>query len=112
MLPIRAKVVWIGGSPLWEKQYQIRFMQAVATSGGGRITWQPRVLDAGFRRAGTGDRATAILDPVTMQPVQQPVPLNGAGEPLTKAELNSTGGVYGIFWAYRLLPFAPLNLVY
>jgi hypothetical protein len=130
LYPITAAVQWFGGYPMWRKTYRIRFTieprRVVCLFGGGApvvrpANWQPVVLNTGYRElrlTGVGGLTdltkspSVILDSRTFQPVQHPQLLDENGFQMTPEQIRDTGGVWMEFAAYRVMSFAPLNLVY
>lgn len=108
--PITAESEATGGVLLWKVRITVEFMTVFP------YTWQPWILDAGYRRVNlTTGKNVAIIDELTKQPVQRPVPLNGLGQELSRATLVGVGAgdgpQYGKYTGYPSVSFAELELI-
>lgn len=107
----QAKVASIRASEEKEENgityYEVRYEIHLNEDG-----WKKRILDQGRMERITFESTDyviyrAIIDPETKRPVTDPVPLNGAGGPLS----DDGGPVFLEFDFYGSVPFAPLGLV-
>ena len=100
--PIRARSVWKGKTRFWRPTYRFRFRLD------GK-TFQPQVLNAGFRQK-VGGVVSDILDPKTQMPVSIPVPLDVTGAALSLADIAAGKTTGRTCKMYRVVDFAPLNI--
>lgn len=105
-LPIRARLEYVGQTPYWRTSYAVRFVPE------GWDTWDVEILDAGRYKIGPGPgfEPVPIFDETTRQPVTEDWPLNGAGAPLSRADVLDGNVQYLKFYAYRKQSFAALGL--
>jgi hypothetical protein len=108
LLPVPASYEDAGGGLLrWKVHYRVRFAVDWPT------TWQPRLLNAGYRWKPLGSTvAQAVRDPISQEPVSRPVPLDINGIPIPAATLIASGPLYLDFTGYGQIDFDDLNLIY
>lgn len=74
------------------------------------LGWQPKVLDQGLRRLNDDDQLVPILDKEGLHPITEPVPLDGAGQPVPPEELPD-GAHFNEFEVLLETSFASLGLI-
>ena len=102
-LPIELEPEYHGLTQYFRVSYRFRFAL------GKNPTWNPVLADVGFRKLVAG-KWVDIEDPPGVK-VTAPQFLNGAGLPMTQAQLAATGPTTAEFFAYPVYDFAPLNIV-
>lgn len=76
----------VPGFAYWKVTYQFEVNDRAVYQSDGEtligVGWDAAVLDAGFRRLEPGDPSTRRVIEVDGEPAQDPVPLDGSGQPL------------------------------